>query len=115
MASHEDRTEEEKTEEIKMLIDINFNSINDGIMAINQARESRDLPFRPKSGLMETVPESIKVRNWGINKYNDPIKEKRININIPTLGMILTRCITELHQQVHHSYIAGRLFTYFRF
>ena len=83
MASHEDRTEEEKTEEIKMLIDINFNSINDGIMAINQARESRDLPFRPKSGLMETVPESIKVRNWGINKYNDPIKEKRININIP--------------------------------
>jgi len=52
MASHEDRTEEEKTDEVKMLIDVNFNSINDGIMAINQ------------------------VRNWGINKYNDPIKEK---------------------------------------
>ena len=50
MASHEDRTEEEKTEEIKMLIQINFNSINDSIMAINQ------------------------IRNWGINKYNDPIK-----------------------------------------
>ena len=51
MASHEDRTEEEKTEEIKMLIrEINFNSINDSIMAINQ------------------------IRNWGINKYNDPIK-----------------------------------------
>ena len=44
MASHEDRTEEEKIEEIKMLIDINFNSINDGIMAINQVMESRNLP-----------------------------------------------------------------------
>ena len=41
MASHEDRTEEEKTDEVKMLIDVNFNSINDGIMAINQVRESR--------------------------------------------------------------------------
>ena len=48
MASHEDRTEEEKTEEIKMLIrEINFNSINDSIMAINQ------------------------IRNWGINKILD--------------------------------------------
>ena len=45
-------------------------------------------------------PESIKVRNWGINKYNDPIKEKRININIPMLGMILTNCIKQLHQRV---------------
>jgi len=76
LASHEDRTQEEKEEEIKMLITINFNSINDSIMAINQ------------------------VRNWGINKYNDPIKEKRININIPMLGMILTNCIKQLHQQI---------------
>ena len=40
MASHEDRTQEEKEEEIKMLITINFNSINDSIMAINQVRDS---------------------------------------------------------------------------
>jgi len=45
----------------------------------------------------------MKVRNWGINKYNDPIKEKRININIPMLGMILTNSIVQHHRQVKQS------------